>query len=65
MKCSVKSYFYCFNDNTDLLINLQKNSLESSLSEAEQLAKKYEWLQASDYYKKAVDLALKKKQLKR
>jgi len=38
----VKSYFYCFNDNTDLLINLQKNSLGLFLSEAEQLEKKYE-----------------------
>lgn len=61
----MKRYFYCFNDNTGLLINLQKNSLGSLLSEAEQLKKKYEWLQVSDYYKKAVDLALKKKQLKR
>ena len=58
-------FLYCFNDNTGLLINLQKNSLGSLLSKAEQLEKKYEWLQVSDYYKKEVDLALRKKQLKR
>lgn len=61
----MKSYFYCFNDNTGLLIDLQKDSLGSLLSEAEQLEKKYEWLKVSDYYKKAVDLALRKKKLKR
>ena len=61
----MKSYFYCFNDNTGLLINLQKDSLGSLLSEAEQLEKKCKWLQVSDYYKKEVDLALRKKQLKR
>ena len=58
MQCD--KFFYCFNDNTGLLINLQKDSLGSLLSEAEQLGTKYEWLQASDYYKKAVDLVLKK-----
>jgi len=58
----VKSYFYVFSDSTSLLIILQKDSLESLLIEAKQLEKKYEWLQATDYYEKAVDLALKKKQ---
>jgi hypothetical protein len=52
----VKSYFYGFNDNTGLLINLLKDSLESLLSEAEQLEKQYEWLQAAKLYGKAVIL---------
>ena len=31
------------------------------MEKAKELEKKYEWLQATDYYEKAVDLALKKK----
>ena len=42
---------------------MQNSDLVPLLEKAKGLEKKYEWLQASDYYKKAVDLALKMKQL--
>ena len=48
-----------------LLIALENVSLEPLLDKAKEHEKKYEWLPATDYYKKAVDLALKKKQLSR
>ena len=38
-------------------------NLELILNKAKEFEKKYEWLQAADYYEKAVDLALKKKNL--
>ena len=56
----MKSYFYCLNDNTGLLIILQKDRLEQLLSEANKLEKQYEWLQATKSYNEASDLALKK-----
>jgi len=39
---------------------LQDNSLASLLNKAKKLEKKYEWLQAADYYSKASDLALER-----
>ena len=42
-------------------IALDNVSLESLLDKAKELEKKYEWLQATDYYEKAADLALKQK----
>ncbi|MCW4031466.1 MAG: hypothetical protein NWE80_03785, partial [Candidatus Bathyarchaeota archaeon] len=48
-------------DNTGLLIILQSDTLESILKKAKELEKEYEWLQATEYYKKATDLALVEK----
>ena len=39
-------------------IVLQKGNLESLLDRAKELEKKYEWLQAAEFYKKAADLVL-------
>jgi len=43
------------------LVALQDSDLESLLKKAKKLEKKYEWLQAIDYYEKAVDLVVKTK----
>lgn len=42
------------------MVALQSSNLESLLEKAKEYEKKYEWLQARDYYEKAVDLAVKK-----
>jgi hypothetical protein len=44
-----------------LWIALQNSSLESLLTKARELEKKYEWLQAAECYKKASDLTLDEK----
>ena len=42
------------------MIGLQNSNLESLLKKANEYEKKYEWLQATEYYKKASSLALAK-----
>ncbi len=46
-----------------MLIAVQSSNLESLLKKAEEQEKKYEWLQASDFYRKAKNLALNQKNL--
>jgi hypothetical protein len=55
----LENYFNTIKGNNGLLIALQNDSLESLLKKAKELEKKYEWLQATKYYKKASSLALK------
>ncbi len=43
-----------------MLVILQNSNLESLLKKATKQEKKYEWLQAVEYYKQAVDLVAKK-----
>ena len=42
---------------------LREGNLDPLLDEAKELEKKYEWLQATTFYKKAFGLALKQKDL--
>jgi len=45
------------------MIALQDRNLESLLKEAKEHEKKYEWLQAAEYYNKACDLSVDKKNI--
>jgi KaiC/GvpD/RAD55 family RecA-like ATPase len=57
-----KLFQYC-KCNNSLLIALQGSNLESLLDRAKELEKKYEWLQAIEYYKKGSNLALESNEL--
>ena len=57
----MKNYFNTIIGNNGLWVDLKKSNLESLLEKAKELEKKYEWLQATEFYKKAVDLALEEK----
>jgi KaiC/GvpD/RAD55 family RecA-like ATPase/tetratricopeptide (TPR) repeat protein len=46
--------FQQYNDNNGLLISLNNASLESLLKKAKELEKKYEWLEAIEFYQKAI-----------
>jgi len=46
-----------------LWINLNDGVLEPLLNEAKELEKKYEWLQAAEYYRKALDLEIDEKNI--
>ena len=46
-----------------MLIVMQDSNLQSLLYKAEELEEKYDWLQASDFYRKAKSLALNQKDL--
>ena len=54
-----KKSFQCYQGNYGLLIFLQKGNLESLLKNADELEKRYEWLQAAESYKKASEILLK------
>jgi len=47
------------------LISLPDRNLESLLTKAKELEKKYEWLQATEYYRKAVDIEIDRKHILR
>jgi hypothetical protein len=57
----VKNYFNNIIGNNGLWVDLKKSNLKSFLEKAKELEKKYEWFQATEFYKKAVDLALEEK----
>ncbi|MGD9130432.1 MAG: hypothetical protein PVH73_02525 [Candidatus Bathyarchaeota archaeon] len=57
----MKNYFNTIIGNSGLLMALQNSNLEPLLKKAKEYEKKYEWLQAAKYYKKASDLALAEK----
>ena len=57
-----KLFQYC-KYNNNLVIALQGSSLESILDKARELEKKYEWLQAIEYYKKGSSLVLERNEL--
>jgi tetratricopeptide (TPR) repeat protein/KaiC/GvpD/RAD55 family RecA-like ATPase len=55
--------FQCYNDNNGLLISLPDENLESLITKAKELEKKYEWLQAAELYQKSVEFASIEKDL--
>jgi hypothetical protein len=53
--------FQYYNCNNGLWVALKDSTLESLIEKAKEHEKKYEWLQAAEEYKKAVDLVLNEK----
>jgi KaiC/GvpD/RAD55 family RecA-like ATPase len=56
-----ENYFNTSYDNNCLWNILHKANLEFLVNRARELEKKYEWLQASEYYRKSSDFALREK----
>ena len=59
----MKKLFQYYKCNNSLLITLQGSNFESLLDKAKELEKKYEWLQAIEYYKKGSSLVLESNEL--